>query len=252
MKEIYLFKKFRNVVWCTIFLVMCCVFNVYAQKGTQPAANLDQIRNGAADSPNDPGEWVNGNAGKQNAHYVEKYSIGYRVIMSNLPTDGTPITIELGYDVSHSSKVAIDWLTDVNNINNPPHYSVFGHDPEYFDPTYETTFTPLVEGDSALIPEPPGLTTVIGTGVVENAEDAFIGMDESLKYMRIWNGDIDTIYYGPSADFTVAQSEQTIFVTFKANQPYVVTLQAVITGDTMLAEFRYQLEVSVVHLTTCD
>jgi len=30
-----------------------------------PAANLDQLRNGAFDSPVDPANWVNGNIGAQ-------------------------------------------------------------------------------------------------------------------------------------------------------------------------------------------
>ena len=52
-------------------------YNTSARPG-QPAANLDQIRNGPANSPWDPANWVNGNAGPQNAHYYEGGSIRYR------------------------------------------------------------------------------------------------------------------------------------------------------------------------------
>src|SRR5436309_477790 len=50
----------------------------------QQAANLDQIRNGAFDQRIDPPNWVNGNAGASNAHYLEGYSIGYRLVLTNL------------------------------------------------------------------------------------------------------------------------------------------------------------------------
>ena len=78
-------------------LALCSI--VWASPG-QPAADIDQIRNGAFDSPNDPGEWVNGNAGHQNAHYLEGHSIGYRARLTDLPV-GETITLILGYDIKH-------------------------------------------------------------------------------------------------------------------------------------------------------
>ncbi len=69
-------------------------------------ANLDQIRNGRADSPITPGKWANGNAGSSNAHYVEGFSVPYRVVMTGfdqpavtdicdligLPNGGKPVS----------------------------------------------------------------------------------------------------------------------------------------------------------------
>src|SRR5207249_433603 len=92
-----------------LFALLLClsVSNLFA---AGPTANLDQYRNGSASSPNMTGSnWVNGNAGSSNSHYIEGYSIPYRCVMSYLPT-GTPITITFSYDVTHSSHEAIDYL----------------------------------------------------------------------------------------------------------------------------------------------
>src|SRR6266545_1435674 len=57
----------------------------------QPAANLDQIRNGGVGCNATPCtactasvDWVNGNAGQANSHYNEGQSVAYRVTMKNL------------------------------------------------------------------------------------------------------------------------------------------------------------------------
>ena len=90
--------------------------------GGQPAANLDQCRNGAPETPNNcldfggSAGWVNGNAGETNAHYTEGLSIPYRAELTNLPTDGTVITLTLGYDIKHSGRHAIDFLTHYQRL----------------------------------------------------------------------------------------------------------------------------------------
>ena len=102
------------------------------------AANLDQCRNGAAEAPvncNDgstPGGqgWVNGNAGKENSHFVEGYSIPYRARMTELPV-GQTITMTLGYDIRNSGKNAIDFLTHYQRLQ--PH-AAFGHPTEIVSP----------------------------------------------------------------------------------------------------------------------
>ncbi len=104
-----------------------------------PAADLDQCRNGAAASPVDcdhPGGndgWVNGNAGQSNSHYIEGYSIPYRLRMTDLPV-GNPITVTLKYNIRHSGKTAIDFLTETSSDRLEPHLG-FGHDAEAIEPT---------------------------------------------------------------------------------------------------------------------
>jgi len=86
------------------------------------SANLDQVRNGGvgcADTvPNscvDPADWVNGNAGASNAHYQEGQSIPYRLVMQNLPLGANTVVIE--WDVKHSDRNAIDFITHYQRIN---------------------------------------------------------------------------------------------------------------------------------------
>ena len=99
------------------------------------SANLDQYRNGRASAPIVTGSnWVNGNAGASNSHYTEGYSIAYRCVMAGLPT-ATPITITFSYDVTHSSHLAIDYLTYFLRLE--PH-TYYGHPAEPIDPTAGT------------------------------------------------------------------------------------------------------------------
>src|SRR5437870_1916062 len=110
-----------------------------ATEADAAAADLDQCRNGDASSPTNcvdaPGGegWANGNAGAQDSHYVEGYSIPYRMTFTGV-TAGT-WTVDLGYDTTHSSKHAIDFLTQYDLINDPSHSLAFGHPPECIDPT---------------------------------------------------------------------------------------------------------------------
>src|SRR5512142_55931 len=98
--------------------------------GQQPAANLDQVRNGPSTAPLSPAAWVNGNVNSSQAHFIEGYSIPYRVVMTNL-TVGVPIQLQIEYDTKHSGGHAIDFMTYFDNLE--PH-SVWGHPAEVIDP----------------------------------------------------------------------------------------------------------------------
>ena len=95
-----------------------------ALAGPSAGADLDQIRNRSVALPVSPEEWVNGDAGSSNAHYVEGYSIPHRVVMTDLPV-GQQVTISLGYDTKHDdAKHAIDYLTHYDRLE--PSSSIFG------------------------------------------------------------------------------------------------------------------------------
>ena len=97
------------------------------------SANLDQVRNGHPSSPISPATWVNGNVGASNSHFVEGYSIPYRVIMTGLPVN-QPVWIELEFDAKQGGKNAIDFITHYNNLE--PHNVYPTHNtPEIIDPT---------------------------------------------------------------------------------------------------------------------
>ena len=123
-----------------------------------PAVNLDQCRNGESTTPNDcldfgasqgSAGWVNGNAGPEHSHYAEGHSIPYRARMTELPVGGT-VTIELGYDIKHGGKHALDFLTHYQRLL--PHGG-FGHTPEVVTP-YDI-FGNGVQGVSSTFSEYP-------------------------------------------------------------------------------------------------
>src|SRR5262249_46233050 len=84
--------------------------------------------------------WVNGNAGPENAHFVEGYSIPYRATISNIPAGANLVTVTIGWDIRNSGATAIDFLTsgDSARLNDPSHQDAFGHPPETFDDTVGT------------------------------------------------------------------------------------------------------------------
>jgi hypothetical protein len=113
-------KTNRSIVRLFVVLMLAAfgLLSIGAQKAAAQAANLDQCRNGTAASPQNcdehgGGGWFNGNVGAQNSHYAEGGSLPYRMFMSGL-TAGQQYTLQIGYDIKHSSKHAIDYLTTVN------------------------------------------------------------------------------------------------------------------------------------------
>src|SRR5262245_46484705 len=85
---------------------------------TDSAADLDNAKNAAAGGPESPVLFEDGNAGASTSHYVEGYSITYRLVMSDLPTS-TSVTIVIEYDIVHSDAYAIDYLTHYQRLD--PH-----------------------------------------------------------------------------------------------------------------------------------
>ncbi len=88
--------------------------NIFTDAG--PAANLDQCRNGGVGEPPVPCAglaWVNGNAGADNAHYVEGGSIPYRAKFTNLKS-GEIYSATIEWDTTRSGKHALDYLTTFN------------------------------------------------------------------------------------------------------------------------------------------
>jgi hypothetical protein len=173
------------------------------------SANLDQYRNGSASNPVTTGSnWVNGNAGQSNSHYMEGMSIAYRCVMSSLPT-GTPITITFGYDVKHSDKFAIDYLTQYHRLE--PHI-VFGHPAEPQDPTAGTALNPLVF-TTFPIPVP----TAVGSPMPGQPTSSFNALPSGERVFTIYGGTITNIQYGAQANLQASQSEQLITITFTAS-----------------------------------
>jgi hypothetical protein len=189
--------------------------------GTQPAGNLDQVRNGTAASPTNPVDWVNGNAGSSNAHYKEGQSIPYRLTLTNLPLGTNSVKVE--WDILHSSKNAIDYITTVGRtppggISETIH--VCG------DAQYNDVIAGCTEGTFNTSPIPPPIPTKSVGGNPE-PQTSFGNLPSADKLFRIYNGTITDISYIPNADanlgdLTAAQSSTRISITFTNTSPTVV------------------------------
>jgi hypothetical protein len=203
-----------------VSMITITAFSGLVKAPAQAAANLDQLRNGAADSPVSPADWVNGNIGSQTGHYVEGYSIAYRATMTELPL-GTPITLTLEYDIKHSDKDAIDYLTNYSRIDLPPHLLVFGHPPETINPLLGVNGV-TGTNSSYTIPAPsstgspmPGQPTASYNNLVGNETTA-------AEKMMLFGGTITNIVYNVQGDLTASISSTSINVTFTADSSTAV------------------------------
>jgi len=181
-----------------------------------PAVNLDQMRNGRATAPVSPGDWVNGNLGPQQAHYVENYSVPYRAVLTDLPT-GTSITLTLGYDIKHSGRYALDYLTHYNRIDNPDHNAVYGHAPETIDPLAGVAGVSSTTTTFA-IPAPSSA----GSPVPNQPTDSFNNLTAGERVMTLFGGTITGVSYVSEGSLTASQAETQISVTFSADSSTAV------------------------------
>ena len=199
-----------------------------------PSADLDQCRNGTSASPNDcTGDgsggsgWANGNVGAQQGHYIEGYSIPYRMRLAGMTAGDW--TLDMGYDTVHSSAHAIDFLTHYDLIGGanvtptvPSHNLVFGHTAECIDPsdswisilTNSDNCAGVAFTDTHVIPKPiipvsvagnppgtfpctapyPGSDVLAGAVTCPGTTfDAISGAGQA--YMTMWNGTITDIQY---------------------------------------------------------
>lgn len=109
----------HSVLLLVAFLILTSV-SVSAQKvEANPAADLDQCRNGSVGSEvgciSEDGNtgWGNGNAGAENSHWAEDQFLVYRMRFSNLTN--TSHTVVIGYDILKSGTHAIDYLGPYND-----------------------------------------------------------------------------------------------------------------------------------------
>lgn len=184
-----------------------------------PKASLEQCRNGAAGSPNDCVDagggtgWVSGNVGASQGHLREGYSIPYRLVFKDLPT-GTPITVELGYDIKHSGKHAIDFLTHYDRLE--PH-DLFGHSDENVDPTSGVSG---ISGTITTFPIPAPSST--GSPVTGEPTATFNALPSGEREMTLFGGTITAMSNTANGDLNAAQSESRISVTFTVDSSVAV------------------------------
>lgn len=210
-----------NKFFKTLFFRGMLLFLVFSQgalysQSTKPSANLDQIRNGSKTSPVSPANWVNGNAGASQAHYAEGWSIPYRMLLENLSTSGShELVIE--WDITHSSKNALDYITSYDNIDNPPgsHVGTFGHAQETINPTIGITGL----GSATTFPIPaPGS---VGSPVAGMPTTSFNNLPAAKRNLTIYNGTITGAVYLSQGNYD-AQSQTRMKITFTATNSKVL------------------------------
>src|SRR5205809_3425752 len=181
-------------------LLVCGASLGVHQTQAAPSATLDQTRNGKFDAPESPVAIdVNGNAGFQNAHYLEGHGLPYRCTMSDLPLN-TTITIRLGFDIKHSGKNALDYLTGFQLLD--PH-TQFVHSPrvgtpEVVNPTIGTSFQ--VANHPEIVPVPdserdiPLPLPTIPQNSFNNLPTQTL-RDASKRKMSLWGATLNAITY---------------------------------------------------------
>ncbi|HRI60343.1 MAG TPA: hypothetical protein PK228_11485, partial [Saprospiraceae bacterium] len=173
-----------------------------------PATDLEQYRNGTFDVPvNTCTNWVNDNAGEQNAHYIEGWSIPYRCVMTDLPLN-TSITLTLGYDIRYSGKNAIDYLTYFHRMSPHDIFCDGTHDSsECVTPATGSFSTFAIPAPSSAGSPVPGMPT-----------NSFNNLPSGEREMRLYGGTITNIAYNTQGNLGNNDAETTIDVTFKVSQ----------------------------------
>ncbi len=206
-----------NTTWRLILLALAVVPLIFwsigskAQKpGSKAAANLDQIRNGTESSPLNPPTWVNGNAGKSNAHYREGDSIAYRLVITGLKPNSDH-NVQIEWDITHSSVNAIDYIThyDRSTPTVQPCLGVSGCNAASFD--------------TAPIPAPASNNSPVGTQPIPS----FNALPAGQKLITIYNGTIaddgsGLAYLSPQGNLSSAQASTGMQINFHANSATVV------------------------------
>jgi uncharacterized repeat protein (TIGR01451 family) len=184
-----------RVLAATLFLLATAMAAPVLARAANPAANIDQCRNGQITAPVQciDNAWQNGNLGPENSHYREGDSVPFRAVLTNLDASaGNTHTLVIQYDTLQSGKHAYDYLTSFNAT--------------------ETNANPVndISGTTAgnCFPIPVDLTNMFANP----------GSTQEPGCIQIYNGAITSVVYG-SAD---ASGQRSVIVTFTATDPTVV------------------------------
>ena len=170
------------------------------------STDLFQARNGAPTLPTDPVDWVKGNVGSANSHYIEGYSIPYRIVMSGLGAGSHKLIIE--WDVTQSGKHAVDYLTHYNRLL-PHNYFPSHAQPERIDVlnglsgTYSSPQTFPIPAPSSAGSPVPGLPTT-----------SFNSLPSAERVMTIWNGTITNMAYLSEGNPSLAAASTQMLIEF--------------------------------------
>jgi hypothetical protein len=192
------------------------------------SASLEQVRNGSGSSATTPTPvWQNGNVNGNQAHMLEGYSEPYRAIITNAPIN-VPIRLVIGYNVKHSGKNAIDYLTHYQRLelHGPP--VPFPHAAEVIDPKTGVSGLNAATGTFP-IPEPiVKKTPVCGQSSLSSEPDtSFNALPAIKRNMTVFGGMISNVEYDRSGGFTgpnlnADTAEERVAVTFTVSSSTAV------------------------------
>ncbi|WKZ29124.1 MAG: hypothetical protein QY323_00175 [Patescibacteria group bacterium] len=202
--------KTSTVALLAFALIAQIVVGAAVQAGNHqanPSADLDQCSNGPVSTPNDctGSAWQNGNLNSNNSHYAEGQSAPYRVILENIPTTGT-ITLVIEYDIKHSGKHAIDYLTS-------------------FDRTESTAspcdnVSPCSLSGTAAFPAPSSTNSPTSG----QPTTSFNALPASERALSMYNASISGtgITYVSEGDLTASSASTQVQIQFTASESTVV------------------------------
>lgn len=198
-------KKYLNL---NAFILLLFIFSgISTGKLNAASANLNQARNGTDLSPTNPVNWVNGNLGGSQAHYIEGMSSPYQCVMTGL-TIGTQVSITIEYDVKNSGQHAFDYLTYYSRIT--PHGFTLHGAPETINPLTGTGLIASTPFTTYTIPAP----STSGSPVSGQPVNSYNSLPLNERKMVLYNGTIDTIYYLIQGDLSQNTSQTQVVVKF--------------------------------------
>jgi hypothetical protein len=222
-----------------IFLISISILTGLSQvANAENSANLDHCANGPLNneqqqnSCNESDSWVNGNLNENKAHWREGESTVYRLYLTGLennistnpefPPGSGFHNVIIGYDITHSDKHGIDYLTSFNRTEtmaNPCISQSQGKDSMICDLDFSDKHAiPIpvlntIDYDDDGNPDGPFQPKTSFTNLVAAESEkstliwAFVPSGESIDIL-------DIEYVAPFGDFSDSNSQQAISIDF--------------------------------------
>jgi hypothetical protein len=178
------------------------------------SADLWQARNGSPDAPIAQAEWVKGNAGPANSHYVEGHSIPYRIVVSDANLGSHTLVLE--WDTTQKGKHAIDYIAHFDRLL--PHSQFGSHtQPETINPIVGFA-GPFAAPQTFPIPAPSSSSSP----VADQPTASFNSLPAGERALTIWNGTIANVAYVRQDSAGQDSGVTQLSIEFVADAPTVV------------------------------
>ena len=178
------------------------------------SADIDQAENGTPASPISPVDWVNGNVNSSKAHYVEGYSVAYRIVVTGVSTGAHNLKFE--WDIRNSGKAGIDYITHFNRLE-PHNQFPGGH-------TTAEVINPIIGIAGIFLTNtfPIPAPSSAGSQTPGQPTASFNALPAGERLMTIYNGTITNLTYVFEGGLTNNNSSTQISVDFFASNSTVV------------------------------